>query len=326
MVKDYYIMSNGRIKRQDNTVYFIDDMEAKRALPVEQIDDLHVFGEVDLNTKLLNFISKYGIQIHFYNYYGFYSGTYYPKEKNVSGYTVVWQSACYLKNTERMKLASSFVKSAAFHMLRNLRYYKVSQCFIDDIQKEVESIDKTKNIPELMGCEGRIHKHYYAAFNEILKNGFSFTKREKRPPTDPVNALISFGNSMMYTNVLSEIYKTQLDPTVSFLHEPSTKRFSLSLDIAEIFKPLIIDPLIFYLVNNRMLTKKDFEYEDEICYLSENGRKKFLGEFEKKMNTTIKHRKLNRQVSYRMFIRLECYKLIKHFIGDEEYKPLKAWW
>ncbi|MDL0298323.1 CRISPR-associated endonuclease Cas1, partial [Clostridioides difficile] len=75
------------------------------------------------------------------------------------------------------------------------------------------------------------------------------------PPKDPVNALMSFGNSIMYTNVLSEIYKTQLDPTISFLHEPSTKRFSLSLDIAEIFKPIIIDTIIFSLINNKRINK-----------------------------------------------------------------------
>lgn len=326
MIKDYYIMSGGTIKRKDNTIYFMDEEGKKRALPIEQIDDIHVYGEVDLNSKLLNYISQYGIQLHFYNYYGFYSGTYYPKEKNVSGYTIVSQAAFYLDYVKRMELAKDFVKSAAHHILRNMRHYKVEDELIEAVKREVMQMDKVTTIQELMGCEGRMHKHYYKAFNQILKNGFTFDKREKRPPKDPVNTLISFGNSIMYTNVLSEIYKVQLDPTISFLHEPSTKRFSLSLDIAEIFKPLIIDPIIFSLVNNRQLTKKDFQYEDEFCYLSESGKKKFLGEFEAKMTTTIKHRHLKRNVSYRMFIRLECYKLIKHFIGDEVYKPLKAWW
>lgn len=319
-------MSGGTIKRKDNTIYFMDEEGSKRALPIEQVDDIHVYGEVNLNSKLLNYISGYGIQLHFYNYYGFYSGTYYPKERNVSGYMVVSQAACYLDYDKRIRLAKDFVKSATHHILRNMRHYKVEEELIESIKREREALEKAKTIQELMGCEGRIHKHYYSAFNKILKNGFTFDKRAKRPPKDPVNTLISFGNSIMYTNVLSEIYKVQLDPTISFLHEPSTKRFSLSLDIAEIFKPLIIDPIIFSLVNNRQLTKKDFQYEDEFCFLSESGKKKFLGEFENKMVTTINHRHLKRKVSYRMFIRLECYKLIKHFIGDEEYKPLKAWW
>jgi CRISPR-associated protein Cas1 len=167
---------------------------------------------------------------------------------------------------------------------------------------------------------------YYSAYNYILKNGFAFERREKRPPTDPVNALISFGNSMMYTTVLGEIYKTQLDPTISFLHEPSTKRFSLCLDIAEIFKPLVVDPLIFYLINNKMITMDDFNIQEDVCFLNDKGRKKFIKEYETKLSTTIRHRSLNRNVSYRNFIKLECYKLIKYFIDDEVYKPLKAWW
>lgn len=130
----------------------------------------------------------------------------------------------------------------------------------------------------------------------------------------------------MYTAIISEIYKTVLDPTVSFLHEPSTKRFSLSLDIAEIFKPLVVDSLILTLLNNRRLQEKHFEKKDGGVLLNEDGRKRFLEAFDEKMKTTIKHRKLKRNVSYRYLIRLEAYKLIKHFIGDETYKPFKAWW
>ena len=326
MSRDYYIFNNGRLKRKDNTLYFQDEEDNKRGLPIEQIDSIHIYSEVDFNTKMINYISQYGILLNFYNYYGYYTGTFYPRKKNISGFTLVCQSACYLDYEERVYIAKSFIESSVHHILRNMRYYKVDDELILTINNEAENLKTVKDIQTLMGIEGRIRKIYYKSFNEIFKNKFTFDKREKRPPKDPINALISFGNSVMYTNVLKEIYKTQLDPTISFLHEPSSKRFSLSLDIAEIFKPLIIDPIIFSLVNNKRLNKGDFIYEDEICYLSESGKKKFLADFEGKMNTTIKHRKLNRQVSYRYFIRLECYKLIKHFIGDQKYKVLKAWW
>lgn len=326
MSKDYYIFTNGRLKRKDNTIYFQDEDNSKKGLPIEQIDSINIFSEVDLNTKMINYISKYGIMLNFYNYYGYYTGTFYSRKKNVSGFQLVCQSACYLDYNERVYIAKSFIESAIHHILRNMRYYKVDENLIITIKEEATNLNDVKDIQTLMGIEGRIRKTYYKSFNQILRNNYTFDKREKRPPTDPINALISFGNSVMYTNVLKEIYKTQLDPTISFLHEPSTKRFSLSLDIAEIFKPLIIDPIIFSLVNNKRLKKEDFIYEDEICYLSESGKKKFLADFEGKMNTTIKHRTLNRKVSYRYFIRLECYKLIKHFIGDEKYKVLKAWW
>ncbi|WIF95343.1 type I-B CRISPR-associated endonuclease Cas1b [Caminicella sporogenes] len=326
MGKDYYIFSTGRIKRKENTIYFYDEEGNKRALPIEDVEKLHFLGEVDLNTKFLNIISKYDIILNFYNYYGFYIGSYYPRKKNVSGFLVVKQSMYYSDLRKRLYLASCFIESAVFHILRNLRRYENTEKYIEKIENERQNIFNVAQIDELMGIEGRIRKIYYEAFNDILKNGFNMKNREKRPPTDPVNALISFGNSLMYTAVLGEIYKTQLDPTISFLHEPSTKRFSLSLDLAEIFKPLVVDTVIFKLINNRVITLKDFDIKEGICFLNEQGKRKFIKEFEEKLSTTIKHRKLKRKVSYKGFIKLECYKIIKHLFNDEIYKPLKAWW
>ncbi|MGM0472393.1 MAG: type I-B CRISPR-associated endonuclease Cas1b [Bacillota bacterium] len=327
MNRDYYIFSHGRLKRKDNTLYLIDSEDNKRSLPIEQVDKLHLFGEIDLNSKLLTFLPRFGVMLNFYNYYGYYAGTYYPREQNVSGFMKVKQAACYNNYKKRLELAKLFVESAVHHILRNLRRYDaVGEELIAGIEKERNQIGQAVEIAQLMGVEGRIRRRYYQGFNMILANGFAMQKRVKRPPNDPVNALISFGNSLMYTTVLGEIYKTQVDPTISFLHEPSTKRFSLSLDLAEIFKPLIIDTIIFKLINNRMIKEEDFDNSDGICFLSEQGKKKFIAEYDKKLKSTIKHRKLKRKVSYQMFIRLECYKLIKHFIEDQTYKPLKAWW
>lgn len=326
MKHNYYIFKSGRLKRKDNTVFLETIDEERKYLPIESIDSLHLFGEIDLNTKLLNYLNTYGIIINFYNYYGYYSGSYYPRKQQVSGYLLVNQVQHYLNKEERLFLAKQFIISGVFHMVRNLRRYENTKEYIEIINRELSGIDEVPDIPALMGIEGRIRNVYYSAFNSILKHGFLLNKREKRPPNDPVNVLISFGNSILYSTVLGEIYKTQLDPTVSYLHEPSTRRFSLSLDLSEIFKPLIIDSLIFYTINNKILNLEDFDRKEEICLLSEEGKKKFIKEYEKKLSTTVKHRKLKRSVSYRSFIKLECYKLIKHLIDDELYKPLKAWW
>lgn len=325
-MKDYYIFNSGRLKRKENTICFETEEGIKKSIPILDVDSIHLFGEVDLNTKFINLISKEGIIMHIYNYYGFYSGSFYPRKKNVSGYLVVKQSSYYSNSRKRLFLAQNFVDASAHQILRNLKKYEDTEYFIENIQKERAFIFLTSNINELMGVEGNIRKIYYSAFNVMLKNGFELNARVKRPTTDPVNALISFGNSVMYTTVLGEIYKTQLDPTISYLHEPSSKRFSLSLDIAEIFKPLIIDSIILKMINTKMITEKHFSYENGVCFLNEEGKKKFLTEYNKKLETTIKHRKLKRNVSYKYLIRLECYKLIKHLIDDEVYKPLKSWW
>ena len=326
MSRQYYIFTNGRLRRKDNTLYVETSDGKKRAMPVEDVESLHLFGEIDLNTKALNFLAQQQKPVHVYNYYGFYSGSFMPRDRLVSGELTVQQVKHYLDKESRLYIAISFVEGAIFHMIRNLREYKNTEQFIITIRKEFVRALEAKDISELMGCEGRAKDTYYSAFEHIFREDFFFEKRTKRPPRNPVNALISFGNSLMYSTVLSELYHTQLNPAISYLHEPGSRRYSLSLDIAEIFKPLIVDPVIFKLINNRMLRAEDFENSVNFCYLTEGGRKKFIREFDRKLSTTIKHRRLKRKVSYRRLIRLECYKLIKHLLGDELYKPFKAWW
>lgn len=328
MMRDHYVFSNGRLKRKNNTIYFENEDGFNKPLPIEKIRTLHLFGEIDLNTKLLNYLTKYGISLQFYNYYGFYSGAYYPREGKESGHVIVKQSEHYIDKYKRLYLAHQFLHGGIHHMLRNLRNYKNETIeYIEGIQLLQGQLQTSTSIQELMGREGQIRHLYYQAFNRIFKQDFVMEKREKQPPRDPINALISFGNTLMYQTVLGEIYKTPLNPTISYLHEPSTRRFSLSLDLAEIFKPLVVDPIIFSLINRRQVTKKHFDYlEGEICYLNEEGKKKFIAAWEDKLGQSVKHRILKRNTTYRYLIRLECYKLVKHVIGDDVYKPLKAWW
>ncbi|WP_223553911.1 type I-B CRISPR-associated endonuclease Cas1b [Lysinibacillus sphaericus] len=328
-MKDLYLFNNGRLQRKDSTIYLVLEDGTKKTVPIEQVENLHIFAEMDFNTSFINLLNQKDVSLHFYNYYGYYSGSYVPRRKKVSGFVDVNQAAHVLDLNKRLYIVQQFVYSAIHHMLRNMRRYKeeVGE-LISEIIALKEKVADAQDIQTLMGIEGKVRYTYYRSFNHIIKNpDFNFRKREKRPPTDPINALISYGNSLMYTAVLSEMYKTQLNPTISYLHEPGSRRFSLSLDLAEIFKPLLMDNLIFTLINKKMIRLEHFEYvEENICFLNDTGRKIFITEFENRMRTTIKHRKLNRQTSYRFLIRLECYKLIKHLIGDEDYKALKAWW
>ena len=331
MSRNYYITRSGRLRRKDNTLYLEPEDASRIPIPVEDIDAIYFYGELDLNTKLLNFLSQKHIAFHVFNYYGYYSGSYYPREYLNSGSLLVKQVQHYEKPAKRMTIAHEFVESAVFNMLRILRYHtnrdKDCSAQIEAIEHILTESRSAKNTNELMGYEGTIRDTYYTAFNTILTLKTPFEKRVRRPPDNPINAVISFGNSMMYSACLTEIYRTQLNPTISFLHEPGDRRFSLSLDLAEIFKPLIIDRIIFRLFNRQQLNEsKHFETNVEGCYLNENGRKLFIAEFDEQLKQTISHRRLKRHVSYQRFIRLECYKLIKHLVGMETYQALRPWW
>ena len=131
-----------------------------------------------------------------------------------------------------------------------------------------------------------------------------------------------FVNTLIYTKVLGEIYHTQLNPTISYLHEPGARRFSLSLDIAEVFKPLIGDRLIFSLLNRNQITEDSFTKELNFLHLKKDA----VSELEKRLKKTVMHKELGRQVSYQYLLRLECYKLIKHLIGEKEYEGFRIWW
>ncbi len=141
-----------------------------------------------------------------------------------------------------------------------------------------------------------------------------------------IRTLISYVNTLVYTKVLSAIYNTQLNPTVSYLHEPGSRRFSLSLDIAEIFKPIIGDRLIFSLLNKKQITEKSFTKDLNYLHLTKEASRTIVAELDKKLQTTIKHKELNKNVSYEYLMKLECYKLIKHLLGEKEYEPFKIWW
>ncbi len=331
MSRNYYITQPGRLRRKDNTLYLEREDASRVPIPVEDIDALYFYGELDLNTKLLNFLAQKHIAFHVFNYYGSYSGSYYPREYLNSGSLLVKQVQHYEKPVKRMSIAHEFVESAVFNMLRILRYHtnrdKDCSAQIEAIESILSESRSAKNTNELMGYEGTIRDLYYSAFNTILTLKTPFEKRSRRPPENPINAVISFGNSMMYSACLTEIYRTQLNPTISFLHEPGDRRFSLSLDLAEIFKPLIVDRIIFRLFNRRQLDEsKHFETNVDGCYLNENGRKLFIAAFDEQLKQTVSHRKLKRHVSYQRLIRLECYKVIKHLVEMETYQALRPWW
>jgi len=399
-MKNYYVLSNGRVRREHNTVTIENAAGEKKPIPVEDVDSLYLFGEVDLNTRFLNFLSQKKIPLHVFNYYGFYSGSYYPREYLHSGYLLVHQVRHYCEEAPRLALAKEIVRGAAHSLLRNIAYYSHRKSgrlaeagedrdpegeigaealpqtgvpqdaeveaaidtapdlpdpesgpdaedpfapildpqpsmdnpqssigdFGDTISGLAARIDAQTAVNSLRGIEGKMRGCYYQAWRHILNEDWAFDRRVRRPPDNEINALISFGNSVLYTVCLSEIYRTQLTPTISYLHEPGARRFSLALDLSEIFKPLLVDRAIFRLINTGQLRPEHFDRSLGGCYLVDTGKKLFLSALEERMAATIKHRRLDRHVSYRHLIRLECYKLIRHLTDVEPYRAFRAWW
>ena len=330
MGQSFYVYNNGDLRRKDNTLQFTSAEGEKKDIPIERIDDIYVMSEMTFNTIFLSYISQYGIPIHFFNYYNFYTGSFYPKEKLLAGQLLVKQVEHYTDHGKRIVLARKFIEAAADNIYRNLRYYNgrskdvsVYMSEVDDLRKK---IPVSQSVEELMGIEGNIRKQYYAAWNVIVDQEIHFEKRVMHPPDNMINSLNDYVNSVIYTKVLSEIYHTQLNPTISYLHEPGARRFSLCLDHSEVFKPLIGDRLIFSLLNRKQITEDSFTKELNFLHLKKEASATITRELEERLKKTIMHRELGRQVSYQYLMRLEAYKLIKHLIGEKEYEGFKIWW
>jgi CRISPR-associated protein Cas1 len=334
MKKTYYLLNPGRLLRKDNTLCFlpVDEQGIEgqaRYLPVENVDQFYCFGALDANSSLYNFLGKNQISVHFFDFYENYTGSFMPREHLLSGQLLVNQVQHYTSPKKRILLARQFIDGAAHNILKNLTYYnnrgKPLEAGIQSIKSLSSQIEEAKNVPTLMGIEGNIRICYYEQFDTII-NHFEMEKRSKQPPLNEVNALISFGNMLCYSQCLRAIQQTQLNPTISYLHSPGDRRYSLALDLAEIFKPLLVDRMIFSMLNRRELKADDFDTKINGIVLKEKGKKAFVTNFENRLNETIQHRSLNKSVSYRYLIRLECYKLVKHLMQIEEYKPFKMWW
>lgn len=334
MKKTYYLFNPGRMSRKDNTLKFtpVDEngKEGKpKFIPIESVSGLYVFGSLDANSALYNFLGKQQVPVHFFDYYEHYTGSFYPKEYLLAGKVLIQQARHYQDHSKRMPIARKFVEGASFNILKNLKYYVQRDKPLDDVITKIEELQMqvpaTIAIDELMGIEGNIRQSYYHGFDEII-NDFEMGTRTKQPPQNEINTLISFGNMMCYTLCLDQLYHTQLNPTISYLHEPGTRRYSLALDLAEIFKPILVDRVIFRVLNKKEIKAADFSQEVNRCVLKESGRKKFARVWEERLAETIKHRTLKKHVSYKHLVKLECYKLSKHILGMEEFKPFKAWW
>lgn len=320
-----YIFSMGELKRKDNSIAF-SNKKGNFYIPVQDTRELYCMNEVSFNTKFLDFIAKAGITLHLFNYHGNYSGTFYPKEQLVSGDLVVKQSLVFIE--KRLIIAKAIVKGISQNIYEVIYHYyrhgkKELKSYLDWLKNDVDRfLSKDISIEQILFIEGQVWSRFYDSFKHFLPEDFLMNKRVKRPPDNPINALISFGNTLLYTKTISAIYETHLNQTISFLHSPREGRFSLSLDLSEVFKPIIVFKTIFDLVGRKRLqVAKHFDKKLNYALLNEEGKKIFIDAFETRINETFLHKKLKRKVTYKHCLKLDGYKLIKFILEEKEFTP-----
>lgn len=358
MKQNLYIFSDSLLRRKANTLfvetlikeneddeYFDDENKEeyligneevipsgdKKYIPIENIDSITSIGSVRFNSRFMYFLSQNSIPLNIVNYRGNYSGSFIPAERPYSGSILLKQSSAYKNYDTRLSIAKEIIDASIHNMLANLKYHYnrgVSELsdfmeYITEYKKDLKTCD---TIDEIRGIEGIVRKTYYETWRYIFNYPLNFYKRLKNPSPDIINALISYGNAIVYSLCLNQIYQSRLYPEIGFIHEPGDAKLSLVYDIADIYKPLITDRIIFKVINKNIISEKDGFVKNGICYIKKEAKKKYAQEFEIKMNTKFRMDGKNKKITYKRVVKEECYKIIAHLNEEKQYQAFKTKW
>lgn len=326
--REYHILQNGILNKQDYALLFENEQE-KHHIPVEVVHQLNIYGEITLTSGVLQTISRKKIRVAFFDKYGNVMGYYLPERHQRASSVALEQYSIYQNEQERLCMAKKMEIAGLHNMRANLRYYSKRHGnqmkeTIELFGKWITELNEAATVEQLLLIEARARQKYYGVFNQILdESEFVFEKRTKRPPKDELNALISFGNTLLYNIILQMIWKTSLDPKIGIVHATNQRCYSLNLDFADLFKPLIVDRVIFTLINCQRIKKiEHFEREQSGgVFLNQAGKKIFIEAYEYKLASKIVVK--GREYTYRQLIEKEIHSYQKYVMEKQKYKPYK---
>lgn len=330
MKKRIYLYKSGTLHRQENSLLFISG-EEKTYIPIYQIEDINVFNHCNLNKNTLLLLSKSKVNLNIFDYYGNYVGTFSGKPKQL-GIDIINQVKFINDEERKIALAKEMISTSIVNMTSVLKYYnkkidlneKIIE--ISSYIKKLEAVDNIKSIMILEACSKQV---YYSCFNSISYRNkiFTFTSRSTRPPKDPINAIMSFSYSMLYSIISNVIYRSRLNINLPVIHGVVRSDEGLQYDIADIFKPIICDRLIFRMINKNMIDQTCFENNDRLkgIYLNKKGMTIFIKNFEEMLADTIVVSG-KRKMSYRNILSREVYKISEYILKGKTYKGYRHKW
>ena len=335
--------------------------ERKMTIPLFKVEEVVVYGEITLTTPALTRLLEARVPVTYLRKHGHYLGSLNPILTKNSILRLA-QHRAYADGGTRHCIAQRFVTGKLRNMrtllMRYARQYpdphineqveSIRRCIsaaeqtqwknnsaaieeheIDaEPRNAVESVviadNRMHGLGTLLGCEGAGSAAYFTVFSKLIKCNWShgFSKRVRRPPTDPVNALLSYGYVILTSQVASILAGVGFDPYIGYLHASRYGKPALALDLMEEFRPIIVDSVVLSLLNNRQLSQSDFILELNSYRMTESTRRLFLERFEERMQEVITHPVFEYKVAYRRCIELQARLLGKYLTGEvAEYTP-----
>ena len=326
-----YIAEQGAVlTKTDGRLLVRKDHKVLQDLPAVYVDRIVLFGNVHLTTPALAFALKEGIDVAFLSSYGTYRGRLQSVwAKDAKPRKLQYQA--FLNPGRRLSLARQFVMGKLHNML-TLCYRQRKRERSNFIDNGINHIDllarkaaDARDLPILRGYEGAGTALFYKLFRSFLNQDLRFRGRNKRPPRDPVNALLSLGYTLLYNALFSSINIVGLDPYLGFFHEIKRGHAALASDLMEEWRPILVDSLVLSVINHGELRWEDFHINPDSVHLTKRGLEHFLKRYDNRLETRIRHPRLGHRMTYRQCIEMQVRNLTDVLINPAEtYQPFLA--
>lgn len=300
-------------------------------VPLIKINGVVVLGRATVSPAVVEELLDRNIPLSFLTRYGRYRGRLEPEvTRNIFVRRAQWNAA--EETPKAIDAVRGFVRGKLKNY-RNLLQRKQRENLeltltesIDQLNRSIAALPRTQEIDRLRGYEGAGSATYFGCFSQLVRaQGFSFTHRNRRPPLDPINSLLSLGYALLRHDIQSALNIVGFDPYLGYLHTERYGRPSLALDVMEEFRPLVVDAVVLAVTNKRLLTPGDFETEplSRAVSLTSDGLKVFLRAYEEKKQSKFKHPVMGRKCTYQEAFEIQGRLLAKFLMGEtEKYPPL----
>ncbi len=323
-----YLTEQGSVlhRKQRRLIITKNDVVLKEVSGMK-LERILIFGNVQLTSQAMAFLLDQGIETSFLSLYGKFRGKLSPVEsKNV--FLRIAQYERYLDEEFCVEYAKKIVEGKIRNGKILIQRYSrdhPDMNFEDTVAVLNQALDELPNkqrVSTILGVEGYSTAAYFRAYSKMFRKQLQFTTRNRRPPKDPVNALLSFGYTLVTNEIFSILCAIGFDPYIGYLHGINYGRPSLSLDIVEEFRHPVVDRFTLNLINNNIMTEDDFEDQgDEGVFLKDESRRKYFVQYEKLLTNVFKDSCSEEKVTYRTVFRQQAHKLLKTIQRKEPYQP-----
>jgi CRISPR-associated protein Cas1 len=295
-----------------------DDSWKKRSIPAQTVEEVVLMGHPSITGEALAYALELGMPVHYLTIFGKYLGSALPGYSR-NGQLRLAQYALYHDVPKRLELVKAIVTAKIHNQSLILYRHQVKD---NPLKLRKKQVKEQSNLGQVRGIEGLAAREYFQGLGQIISEPWTFTGRFRRPPTDPVNALLSFGYGLLKTQVMAAVHLAGLDPYIGYLHEVHHGQPAMVLDLMEEFRALVADSLVLSVLNKKEIQPDDFTESLGAYLLSENGRKTFLQAFNRKINDEFKHPVFDYRCTYQRAIELQARLLSRSLQENIPYQPL----